>query len=382
MGIREQVERHFSISSSDVSGWPLVFISLFAGVIRLWELTADDIAPGYRNDETFTLELIQQDASQIVELTAQDVHPPLYYLVARAWGLVFGMTIPAQRVLSVLFAVASIAILYHIARYLAGEQVAIVGSLLLATSSFHIFQSQKARMYSLFLFLALTATYAYLKLRDTGETKYAAAYVAATVLLAYTHVFAVFVAAFHAADLAIHLWETRDRRVLMKYVASAVTIGVLVSPWLVVFARQVTAQSNSLWIQTPGLHRYLWAVEKGYAGSLTLAIAFALLIGMAVVDAVQRETARSVFRTLMLWATIPIALPVIATYTIQPVFVTRYTLMALPGLYLLVAIGVANRTARTKTWVLAFLAGLISINLYNYFVNHDLGSWFWLSLPL
>ena len=41
-------------------------------------------------DEAFTIELLHSDFAGILKGTASDVHPPLYYLIAKCVTLVFG----------------------------------------------------------------------------------------------------------------------------------------------------------------------------------------------------------------------------------------------------------------------------------------------------
>ena len=53
-------------------------------------------------DEIFTLKLIQNDFAGIVEGTAADVHPPLYYFLARAALLIFGDSLQVQKLVTIL----------------------------------------------------------------------------------------------------------------------------------------------------------------------------------------------------------------------------------------------------------------------------------------
>nr|MCR4705047.1 hypothetical protein [Lachnospiraceae bacterium] len=52
--------------------------------------------------EAFTIELLKRDFAGIVKGTAIDVHPPLYYLIAKVWILVFGSGLVSLKLISIL----------------------------------------------------------------------------------------------------------------------------------------------------------------------------------------------------------------------------------------------------------------------------------------
>lgn len=81
-----------------------------------------------------------------------DFHPVGYFLML--WPLVhqFGVNEIAIRLLSVLFGVASVWLLFQLAKELFTRKVAIIASLLFAFNPLHIYYSTEARMYALATF--------------------------------------------------------------------------------------------------------------------------------------------------------------------------------------------------------------------------------------
>lgn len=53
-------------------------------------------------DEAFTIELIKGSFSEIIEGTAADVHPPLYYLILKPFTMVFGSSLQVMKLVSIL----------------------------------------------------------------------------------------------------------------------------------------------------------------------------------------------------------------------------------------------------------------------------------------
>ncbi len=110
-------------------------------------------------DEGWSLFFATSGIREMLELTAVDIHPPLYYLVLHSWIRVFGPGVVSVRLLSVLLGTAAIPLLYAAGRRLAGHRGGMLAGLLLAISPFHIFYSQEVRMYGLVTLLGVAAFY-------------------------------------------------------------------------------------------------------------------------------------------------------------------------------------------------------------------------------
>ncbi|MBI4036886.1 glycosyltransferase family 39 protein, partial [Candidatus Daviesbacteria bacterium] len=91
----------------------------------------------------------------IFEFPKFDFHPPLFYLILKFWGSIFGFSEAAVRVLPVLFGVLTVWIVYKIARQL--KINAVIAATLIATSPLHIYYSQEVRMYPFVAFFVSLA---------------------------------------------------------------------------------------------------------------------------------------------------------------------------------------------------------------------------------
>jgi len=99
----------------------------------------------------------------VTKFSPGDFHPPFYYLLLRAWGMVFGSSEIALRMPSVIFGLLTIYIVFLIGKELFNKKVGMIASVLLATSGLHIYYSQEARMYSLVTLLISYLVYLFLK---------------------------------------------------------------------------------------------------------------------------------------------------------------------------------------------------------------------------
>ncbi len=175
------------------------------------------------------------EAAQVIEssrpLSQQfriisDFHPPFYHLVLHFW-MYFGHSEIWVRLLSVLLGTGCIYLVYKIGQYFGKEKVGLLSALFLALSPYHIWYSQEARPYMLFVFLSLLSTFFLLQ-------KKWILYSFAVVLCLYSLYFAPFLFLGHL--IYVFLFEKKCfRNILLSFF-----IGVICFfPWLPSFIKQL-----------------------------------------------------------------------------------------------------------------------------------------------
>ncbi len=107
----------------------LVLIGTF---LRVYQLGTQSLW----DDEAFSVWISKLSVPQMVQITAADVHPPLYYYLLHYWTIIFGTSESALRLVSVLFGVLAIPMIYVVGRQLFNEEAGLLGALILALSSF------------------------------------------------------------------------------------------------------------------------------------------------------------------------------------------------------------------------------------------------------
>ena len=73
-------------------------------------------------DEAVTAQVVQQGLGDLARWTADDIQPPLYYLVVAGWTAVAGTSEWALRFPSVWFGVLMVALAYALGRRLFGRR--------------------------------------------------------------------------------------------------------------------------------------------------------------------------------------------------------------------------------------------------------------------
>lgn len=160
-----------------------------------------------------------------------DFQPPLYYFITHFW-LKLGRSEWFLRLPAVFFGVATVYLIYLLAKKLFNEKLGLLSALFLAVAPYHIYYSQELRMYSLLAFLA-TASMLFLI-----ERKWLA-FILVTTALLYTHYSAFFLILSQA--VYIFFWQ---RGVFKPFLKSLFLSLFLYLPWLPQFFKQLGAGSN------------------------------------------------------------------------------------------------------------------------------------------
>lgn len=166
----------FYVSSVAISKqWLLVAVLLLAFVLRVHNLDVQS----FWNDEGNSARLSERSIPLIIEGTASDVHPPLYYLLLHQWRKLVGASEFGLRSLSLFAGMLTVPLTfvfgkmvskkagrrgtqrrYKVTQRLGGEAewLGLLAAGLLAISPGMVYYSQEARMYALLGFWTMLAT--------------------------------------------------------------------------------------------------------------------------------------------------------------------------------------------------------------------------------
>src|SRR5262249_17703561 len=284
-----------------------------------------------------------------------DNYPPLHNLLLFAFINVSGTdTEWVLRAPSALLGIGNIAAIYWLGALIGSRIAGVLAAAVLATSSFHIYYSQEARMYSL---LALGATlYAAAAFFFVKAPTYARAALLAIcgLALVYSHPFGAlnWIAIAIGITANILLASNFPRRALLPWVIANATIAVGFFPWALILLERARAISVGFWLPYPSpdvIYTHLYSLIGGGRR-----VAVPLLIGVAV-------ALRSNFRAsivLLFWAVAPIGLALIKSLVSAPLFWDRYFIGSLPALITLFALGIAHLLSGPR-WLTTVAAAVI-----------------------
>lgn len=233
------------------TGWLLATILLLGLGLRVLQL---DFQPLWW-DEGYSVFFATRDLATMLERTALDIHPPLYYALLQTWIILFGKSPIALRLLSVVIGVAIIPLTYLTARYVFGPHSGLVAAFLVASSPLQIYYSQEVRMYGLVTLLALASVALQLRLvreKGRGSNLHLVLYILLTSLALYTQYLAAFLVAAQIAAILYLKYRRRRKLGLRKWVLAWMAVLVLYLPWMLYAGPKLYAYVTA----KVGLERY------------------------------------------------------------------------------------------------------------------------------
>jgi uncharacterized membrane protein len=182
-----------SSASAFAGRWALAAIVVLAALLRLATLGRQSLW----FDEAFTpVHVFRHSLGATLHAMSQTENtPPLWYVLD--WGVsrVLGDGAVALRLLSALAGIATVPVVWAIARRLAGSRAAIVAALLLAVNPLFVWYSQEARAYGLFVLTASLAMLCCLRALERPTVGRLGLFALSGSLALLSHYFAVFLLA-------------------------------------------------------------------------------------------------------------------------------------------------------------------------------------------
>ena len=345
-------------------------------------------------DEGHAVWTARHSMREVTNITAHDVHPPLYLWMLHAWIRIAGESEFALRYLSLIGGLLTVSLTYVVARRVTGRRPALLATLLIAAARFHIWWSQETRMYIWAAFLTLLSLYFFTRLRQHGLAWWA--YVVSSAAAIYTLYLSVLVLVLENVFVAITVWrKPQRRRFLSRWTTAQAMIVLAYIPWLYLalsYSRTGAADS-----QFPfGLVWQLYGtvLVTGISTNLEqytlLVTAFVPLVlvglGFYLFDRHQPQRYGFAGREMGLFLLLSLFLPPLMVYALSvprgmfysPKPEARYLLLFAPTFYILVAGTLANlwefkRWGRVVTVIATLLVlGTFVSMLPSYYVGRYL----------
>lgn len=335
-------------------------------------------------DETFSLELSRKSLAELIRLDAMDVHPPLYYIILKIGMKIFGMVFAYNyawigKFVSVIPYIILIIIGYTFIQNRYGRQTAFLFNLFIMTMPHMMHYAIEIRMYSWGM---LFVTCAFLMAMDIISTDYYSRkkWIMLTlfsVLAAYTHYFACVAAIVIYAEIIIVMIKRKNIKAIRNAIISGICVAILYIPWLIVFIKQLSNVSENYWISPityETIKGYiLYVVEMPYE-ALVKITKIAVLLGIAgtIASVFKKKSNAGVCGIIVLIATV--AIGVILSYAIRPIFVSRYMMSAIGCFWFGVAYGIINIDKKVIKSIAVILICITIPFTYGDFIKEENGS--------
>ena len=308
----------------------LLLLLLLALVLRFWGFpsipyTHDEISALVRVDFPTLGEAISKGVWNI------DTHPPGTHAFLWCWTRLFGFGDGAVKAPFILMSVLALFCLYRFAHAWAGGTVALIVTALLATMQYTVMYGQIARPYAMGLFTTALLADQLTRYAATGRKLNLIVMALAAVLSAYTHHFALMLAAFMVVT-GFFLLEP-ERRKAYGIACGAVVLGYL--PNLPLFFAQLGWKGLDEWLTAPTTDwtwKYLWWI--GHCSWLFTGALALLLLGAASFRIKHHEGTRPLWAITLVWGLLPLIVGYAYSLLRSPVLQYSVVLFSFP--YLLI----------------------------------------------
>lgn len=359
-------------------------VLLVAAFLRFHSLEVQS----FWNDEGNSARLSERSTSAILEGTASDIHPPLYYLILRGWRELVGDTEFGLRSFSAFAGVMVVAATLALGMVITGRrpiQVSLIAGLLAAVSPVMVYYSQETRMYMLLALIAGLSTWVLLvwisrRLGGAPSFLWAMGYVLLLTAGLYSHYFfpavmmaqAVIVLVSFFRPQANHLSQggvsiepqpQRAGRHILVWGGMALLAAGLYLPWVPIFLRQIGGRPGG----TADLLAFLTESNRWLLLGSTVRVGeatWALLAGFSLILlGIIAGGRRAVIPLLM--ALLPMGFMAVAGATDPAYF--KFLLVVVP--FICVLMGLAWRLTGWKQWVPVSLALILIVGSAQSLIN-------------
>ncbi len=230
---------------------------LILNSIRIWNYSIS-------GDEGYSIMLAKMPFSEMIQATAADVHPPLYYAIFKVVGMFTGVNAITGRFITFIPAIALAVFcnIYIVKEF--GRKAAILMVSLLFININATEMIVEIRMYEWALLLVtLTAIMAYELLKEQKIYKWALLLLFG-IAAAYLHYYALIMVFFLFLALFVTLILRNTRNIIPCSIVAVIAV-IVYFPWLLILLKQFETVSENFWIANIDLKewiRYLFGHDR------------------------------------------------------------------------------------------------------------------------
>lgn len=324
-------------------------------------------------DETFSVSLASHSFSEIWSITANDVHPPLYYWMLRVLYLIFGTNILVYRIFSMLGIALFASLGYTHIRKDLGEKAGLAFSFLAFFLPIMCIYANEIRMYSwTMVFVTLAFIYAY-RILKTSTNRNWCLFTLFSLASAYTHYYGLLAVGIINVVLFVTLCLAKQIKQIKIFLIAASIQILLYLPWLIILLKQMDDLKKGFWVELIFPKTLIQIMSFQFGGDLATAsvihtnIAFMIAIVLYLYIGCRIwKMKKSNEKKWAVWA-IGLYLAVIAFAFIlslkTPILFARY-LFTITGLFIF-ALSYILAKEEKKSIVILIAGIMIALSVYN-----------------
>jgi len=340
-------------------------------ILKIFFLASNDIA----RDEPFSIYHAQMKIPEIIAYLKMGNNPPLYEIILHFWIKLFGISAFSVRLPSLIFSCLTAWCIFKTGKFLFSFSTGAVASLVFTFATLHTYYAHEARVYPLFILLAMLSFLLLMKYLKDNKKIFLVLLCVTDILLIYAHYFGFFILFNQLLSLLFY----KQKKLNYKLIA-LVAGGVILSfvPMLTSFVIQLYySVDRGTWVEPPLMNQYYGFlnifINNKYNTFVFLALITVLVINFLIKKNpsghfIEKDKQKPVL-LVFLWFFLPYSIMFIASFK-APMFIERYIVFTSVFYYLAIAsficLSKTNKILKASL-ILIFLAGvIISYNIKPY----------------
>jgi len=266
--------------------------------------------------------------------------PPFFFALLHDWYKIFGYNDFGGRFFVVITGLLGIIAAYFLGKQCKNERVGLMAAFLTSINYFHIDSSRQVRFYPLVFLLSALSYLFFLKVFKDKKNRSYFFYFLSTALLLNTHYFGIVV---FASQLIIFAFLIFMGKFDIRFVIKSLFVGVLVA---ISFVHWLPVVVSDLGISSFHAQQVSWYFPVSFywvyfRDVITCAITGILLLRVFRNADFKANVSQdiSVTVTLVGWIFFGFLIPLIYSLVRMPMLEYKYSIIVLPALFVLIAVG-------------------------------------------
>lgn len=370
------MKKKWILEKKDILLWFIAIVFCGINFLRIFDSV-------YEGDELYSVLIVKYSISNICNATANDVHPPLHYLWLHLFYLVFGDCGWAYHLASYIPYATTILICLTLVKSRFGRIPSLITITLASLTTNAVRFNLEIRMYSLaalFCFLSFLFLYE-IMLEDNRKNYFL--FILFSICAAYTHYYNIVIVAFYYLTLLIWTclrYHKITRKLLLTYLATI----LLYVPWLAIlfstlqrsvkewFSQHITSVLECCWFVFTNfkllyLFLFFFTIFLLYSTNSLSIVKFPIDENSDKFSYRLRFAPPQFRSTPLFILTIAgvismagtLAIGVILSNVVRPLFYTRYTYGATTALFLVFGICISKMYFK-RTWCILLILFIFS----------------------
>lgn len=330
-------------------------------------------------DEGYSILISKRPIPELLALTGVDAHPPLYYLLLKAWGTLFSWNEYALRSFSALCTSLAVGGIFLLVRKLFTVRAAIVALPFLIVAPFMLRFGYEIRMYALALLIGVIATLVLVHARQRQQRKWWIAYAILVALGMYTLYMLAALWCAHAIWLLVVTIKEKKNFLKQPWFYAYVVAVVLFLPYISTLLYQLGHSalpgigSELTLTKLGGAFSTLVTYQPDWAVNGTVSALLLAVVGLTIyIHVGMRKTITDRDRKSLLLIYVLAFVPMfffMVTSINNPIYINRYMAHVCVYLYLLFGVTIAlgyRYSLKIRTTILTVIVGgLLLFGLVN-----------------